>query len=270
MKQNKDTKEMELINSYLDHELDDQDLLVLAERLAQDESLKSEMTDMMQVKKLLCGLPDQKPPQNYILTRAMAQEARKPSLWERLFPAFRTAAVFACFGIILSFMLPLNGNLTNPAAPIEMQYSAKSVDLPAAEEPVLSQSVAESESIDPVSMALNEASDATGNTAMMNGYPSKGVRGGNPKLEYLVTAQRMLPDDRSTGAASEKLSGDEDSQLSSGISAQEEIQQMMNDSTASVSFGISTETVIRLVSILVLLISVGWILITLLKRKILI
>ena len=265
MKQNKDTKDMGLINGYLDHELNDQDLLMFAERLSQDESLKSEMTDMMQVKKLLSGLPDQKPPKNYILTRAMAQEVRKPSLWERLFPAFRTAAVFACFGIILSFMLPLNGNLINPAVPVEMQYNAKSVDLPAAEEPDLSRSVADSESIAPVSM-----SDSTGNTAMMNGYPSKGVRGGNPKLEYLVTAQRVLPDDRSTGAVSEKLSVDEDSQLSSGISAQEEIQKLMNDSTASVSFGISTDTVIRLISSLVLLISVGWILITLLKRKILI
>ena len=270
MNENKETKDRDLINSYLDHELNDQDLLLFAERLSQDDSLKSEMTDMMQVKKLLCSLPDQKPPQNYILTRAMAQEARKPSLWERLFPAFRTVAVFACLGIILSFILPLNGNLTNPAAPIEMQYSAKSVDLLAAEESELSQPVADSESIGTASMTLDEAGDTAVNTAMMNGYPSKGVRGGNPKLEYLVTAQRVLPDDRSTGAVSEKLSIDEESQLSSGISAQDEIQNLINDSTTSVSFGISNDTVIRLVSVLVLLISVVWILITLLKRKILI
>ena len=87
-------KDYELINSYLDQELDRKDVLKFSERMAEVPEIREEIADLMKVKAMIKELPTAAPPRNYILTRAMAEEARPKPWWERLFPVFRTAAAF--------------------------------------------------------------------------------------------------------------------------------------------------------------------------------
>jgi hypothetical protein len=96
---------------------------------------------------------------------------------------------------------------------------------------------------------------------MVQAFPSKGVRGGNPKLEYLTNAERMIPDDRSPVSTPEISS-----QPISGEAAQKEIQNLINGVSESQTTG-SAETIIRLVSIGILAVSLFWIAITLIKRR---
>ena len=70
-------KDYELINSYLDQELDRKDVVKFADRMAQDPKIAAEVADLMKVKSMIKELPTVTPPRNYILTRAMAEEARK-------------------------------------------------------------------------------------------------------------------------------------------------------------------------------------------------
>ena len=69
-------KDYELINSYLDQELDRKDVIKFAERMAADSRINEEVADLMKVKAMVKELPTVTPPRNYILTRAMAEEAR--------------------------------------------------------------------------------------------------------------------------------------------------------------------------------------------------
>ena len=69
-------KDYELINSYLDQELDRKAVIRFAERMAEDQQISSEVADLMKVKAMVRELPTVTPPRNYILTRAMAEEAR--------------------------------------------------------------------------------------------------------------------------------------------------------------------------------------------------
>ena len=93
-------KDYELINSYLDQELDRKDVVKFADRMAQDPEIAAEVADLMKVKSMIKELPTVTPPRNYILTRAMAEEARPKPFWERLFPVFRTAAAFCALALI--------------------------------------------------------------------------------------------------------------------------------------------------------------------------
>jgi len=96
---------------------------------------------------------------------------------------------------------------------------------------------------------------------MVQAFPSKGVRGGNPKLEYLTNAERMIPDDRSPISTPEISS-----QPISGEAAQKEIQNLING-VSEEETTISAETIIRLVSIGILAVSLFWIAVTLIKRR---
>ena len=253
---NRKAKDLELINTYLDHEMNDQDLLDFAERLSQEENLKEDLADIMQVRSQLRKLPMKKPPQNYILTRSMAQEVRKPNLLERFFPIFRTAAVFACIAFVLTFILPLSS--ISSSTKTEPMLAKKSVEIDlidksdeANSEKVVTPEVFSEESVNP--LADSEL--------MVQAFPSKGVRGGNPKLEYLTNAERMIPDDRSPVPTPEISS-----QPISGEAAQKEIQNLINGVSESQTTG-SAETIIRLVSIGILAVSLFWIAITLIKRR---
>ncbi len=256
--------DLDLINGYLDHEMTDQEMMLFAERLSREESLKNDLAETLQVKRLLHELPTQKPPRNYTLTRAMAMEHRKASIWERLFPAFRTAAVFACLGLMFTFIFPFL-NTANSAAPAAMSaepnYSAKALPAEIAAEEAAPEISFQNVSADP---------------SVTENYSSKGVRGGNPKLEYLVTAQRVLPDDRSQASPAEServldlaVSANETAGTA-GLSAQQEIQQMLRDSDQSIGLAFSPEFIAQLILLAVLLVSVIWISITLFKRRILI
>ena len=71
-----------LLNSYLDHELNDSEMLTFAQRLSQDPSLAAELDELIAVKSKFAALRETKAPRKYILTRAEAAQARKPNLLE--------------------------------------------------------------------------------------------------------------------------------------------------------------------------------------------
>ena len=99
-------KDYELINSYLDQELDRKDVIKFAGRMAEDPAIAAEVEDLMKVKTMIKELPTVTPPRNYILTRAMAEEARPKPFWQRLFPVFRTAAALCALALVFTFVFP--------------------------------------------------------------------------------------------------------------------------------------------------------------------
>ena len=181
-------KDYELINSYLDQELDRKDVVKFAGRMAEDPAVASEVEDLMKVKAMIRELPTVTPPRNYILTRAMAEEARPKPFWERLFPVLRTAAAFCALALVFTFVFPY---LPKPdrqqSAATSPAYESKSI------EPEEVQSLEEEEA----PMALYDErivledngydTAAESYTAVM---PSYGVMGGNPRIEYLMRLEQ--------------------------------------------------------------------------------
>ncbi len=179
-------KDYELINSYLDQELDRKDVIKFADRMAEDPEIAAEVAELMQVKSMIKELPTVTPPRNYILTRAMAEEARPKPFWERLFPVFRTAAAFCALALIFTFVFPmLQSSVQKKTESAPNAYVSKSVDpaemfdyaMEAEEAPV---SLYDEEII---LEDRNYGTAAESYTAVM---PSYGVMGGNPRIEYMM------------------------------------------------------------------------------------
>lgn len=179
-------KDYELINSYLDQELDRKGVLQFAERMSEDPAIRGEVEDLMKVKSMIRELPTVTPPRNYILTRAMAEEARPRPFWERLLPFFRTAAAFCALALVFTFVFPLMTNNRSAEKAAEgtvnqTMYAAKSVPLMESME----EEAAEAPLFRDEEIVLNESysGDSNSYAAVM---PSYGVRGGNPRIEYML------------------------------------------------------------------------------------
>ena len=184
----------ELINSYLDQELDRKDVLKFAGRMAEDPKISAEVEDLMKVKAMVKELPTVTPPRNYILTRAMAEEARPKPWWERLFPVFRTAAAFCALALAFTFLFPMFR---------QQQNNEKSAaDDPAYSEPMMAADSMEYANEEPLYMEKSlsfydeeivlDDRDYAG--AAEESYhavmPSYGVMGGNPRIEYMMRQEQ--------------------------------------------------------------------------------
>ena len=199
-------KDYELINSYVDQELDRKDVVKFADRMAEDPEVAAEVADLMKVKAMIKELPTVEPPRNYILTRAMAEEARPKPFWERLFPVFRTAAAFCALALAFTFIFPY---LPKPASDksasnSEVYYESKSVE---------TMDVYEDSAAEEAPMVLYDqeiiledrdfGGGAESYTAVM---PSYGVMGGNPRIEYMM----RLEQEQNQAAAQEQQVWDEE------------------------------------------------------------
>ena len=171
-------KDYELISSYLDQELDRKDVVRFAERMAADQQISSEVSDLMKVKAMIRELPTVTPPRNYILTRAMAEEARPKPFWQRLFPVFRTAAAFCALALVLTFVFPLLSAGTTKQQSSKTYEEAAEYDMAASEAMPLRDE----------QIVLDDYDyGAEAYTAVM---PSYGVMGGNPRIEYLMRREK--------------------------------------------------------------------------------
>lgn len=184
-----------LLNSYLDHELNDSEMLTFAQRLSQDPSLAAELDELIAVKSKFAALRETKAPRKYILTRAEAAQARKPNLLERLFPLFRASVAAAALAIVILTVFPFAGNSPRetvlPFAGEPVELVSKSIDPP--DDDVVDYSL-ESVASGAVSAAIENAAEPT--AAEPQYFSSQGVRGGTPKMEVLLLAERKFPDDR--------------------------------------------------------------------------
>ena len=170
-------KDYELINGYLDQELDRKDVLKFAGRMAEDPRIAAEVDELMRVKAMVKELPVVTPPRNYILTRAMAEEARPKPFWERLFPVFRVAAAFCALALMFTFIFPLlsagRGTMTAPAVNESPAYN---YEMKAAEAPAFMDE----------EIVLEDRDFGGGADPYRAAMPSYGVRGGNPRIEYMM------------------------------------------------------------------------------------
>ena len=201
-------KDYELINSYLDQELDRKDVVKFADRMAEDPAIAAEVADLMKVKAMIKELPTVTPPRNYILTRAMAEEARPKPFWERLFPVFRTAAAFCALALVFTFVfpyLPMAGSQKNAAT--TGNYASKSIDMADLFESEEMDFAAEAAEEEAAPMAFYDEKiildedmgyAAESYTAVM---PSYGVMGGNPRIEYMMRQEQKLAEAQDSAAA---------------------------------------------------------------------
>lgn len=285
MKRMCEAKELEWVNSYLDQELDETEIQAFAERLAQNPELSTEVADFLQLKHWVKSLPQEKPPHNYILTRKMAETARKPGILERLFPVFRVAALVCCLGLVLTFLLP--GMQTSGPAEIS-SYSQKSVseELTAEPEALLSvnpENGAAAPFIVDISDELLADSASGTQSTISQGAPlaaplvsdattavdkksSHGVRGGSPKNEMLMTAERILPDDYT-----ESMANSADTTRDSQTRLDDVERQATDQSEPETRVGLESSgqlwTGFRLGFIVLLGISLVWMMIVWLERK---
>lgn len=254
-------KDLTALNGYLDNALSEQEMLEFADQMATKPELRSELADLLVVKRALKTLPVRKPPRSYILTRAMAAESRKPGILERLFPMFRAAGVFACFALIFTFIFPffsLNSNAGQKAAsPMMVQKSIEESQLTDSDEMDLAAiSLESTPSLDEI--GLGESSEPLNKA-------SKGFRGGSPKLEYLVNTERVKPDDPDELPLAWSPEPADVEPVTTG-NAEIDVQRMIQPEMAGTE-PFSPMEIVRIASITVLALSLGWILLTLIRRR---
>lgn len=257
----REEKNLELLNSYLDHELSDSDALEFAKKLAEDPSLVEELNEFHAVKNQLGRLREAKAPRKYILTRAEAAAAKKPSLLERLFPAFRISAAVSMIALIVLTVAPLLA----PDRQNELLPVAKSVAL--SENFEAQDYSLESIAAGAVSPAADSAGDAQieSSEARPGYFSSQGVRGGSPKMEVLVSAARKFPDNRSGKSAAANESFNEERatlELNGGTNISESGPAKFD--SFMVSFTVIG--IIQLTLCAVLVVSLVWMMLTMAKR----
>jgi len=137
----KNFREIELLSSYLDGQLNTTELARLETRLTSDPELASVLTDLRAARGILRKLPTRKAPRNFTLTRKMV--GLNPPL-PRAYPIFRFSTAFAAILLLISFA----ANLLTPqfrfSAPVpQAAYGfgegevPAATEAPAAEEPSL-------------------------------------------------------------------------------------------------------------------------------------
>lgn len=175
-------KDYELINSYLDQELSQNDVVKFAERMVSDEAVSREVSELMKVKSMIKELPTVNPPRNYILTRSMAENARPKPFWERLFPVFRTAAAFCALALVFSFIFPFIQQSSISKSETQITQTESAMDVVLYEEAAEAPSAYWDQEIVLEDRAFGGSADESYNAVM----PSYGVRGGNPRIEYML------------------------------------------------------------------------------------
>jgi len=146
-------RDLELLSTYLDGQLNPSQSAQLETRLKSDPQLASALTDLRFTRNLLRKLPSRKAPRNFTLTRKMV--GQNPPL-PRVFPVFRFATALATLLFVFSFGLNSFGRLAASQVPmygmggggggssedttIEQPYADESslaTEIPASEAPAL-------------------------------------------------------------------------------------------------------------------------------------
>lgn len=96
----KNFREIELLSSYLDGQLNASESKRLENRIAADPELASVLKDLRDTRGILRKLPARKAPRNFTLTRQMV--GLKPPL-PRAYPVFRFSTAFATILLVLTF-----------------------------------------------------------------------------------------------------------------------------------------------------------------------
>lgn len=259
----REEKNLELLNSYLDHELSDSETLAFAKKLAEDPSLLEELNEFHAVKNRLGQLREVKAPRKYILTRAEAAAARKPSLLERLFPAFRISAAVSMFALILMTVVPM---MVTPAVQPGAPLAAKSV--PVAENLEAQDYSLESIASGAVSPVTDSAESAEIETAAAQPqyFSSQGVRGGSPKMEVLVSAERKFPEDRLSSAGQAEANSKDHERAMMELNGRSAFTNHAPNKVDGFMLSMTVIGVIQLVLCVVLVVSLIWMMLTMAKR----
>src|SRR5215510_8964657 len=95
-------RDLELLSSYLDHQLKPSDSARLEARLKSDPELVSALNDLRATRSLLRKLPQRRAPRNFTLTRKMV--GQNPPL-PRAYSFFKFATALASLLFVFSFGL---------------------------------------------------------------------------------------------------------------------------------------------------------------------
>lgn len=149
-------RDIELLSSYLDGQLNPSESARLETRLSSDPNLRAAMDDLRATRRLLRQLPSRKAPRNFTLTRKMV--GLKPPL-PRAYSTFRFATALATLLLFITFALNAVTPRLAPSAalrtesgggcegcgggaPEEPAFQAPATEAPAATEPPAAPSLA--------------------------------------------------------------------------------------------------------------------------------
>jgi len=115
-------RDIELLSSYLDGQLNPSDSARLESRLSSDPNLRATMDDLREARKLLRQLPARKAPRNFTLTRQMV--GLKPPL-PRAYSGFRFATALATLLLFVTVAVNVAGPrlAMSAAAPAPLMQS---------------------------------------------------------------------------------------------------------------------------------------------------
>ena len=231
-------KDYELINSYLDQELSRKDVVKFAERMAGEPEIGAEIADLMKVKAMVRELPTVTPPRNYILTRAMAEEARPKPWWERLFPVFRTAAAFCALALAFTFLFPLfrqqqaaQDTGLGGDVPVESMAENNDMVMDMDYEEAPDMMVEKSISLLDQEIVLEDRNfGGAAEESYRAVMPSYGVRGGNPRIEYMMRQEESQNSLRMAESAENQV-------IPEGYISEEEAHQAVRYTALKIIFG---------------------------------
>ena len=172
----KNFREIELLSSYLDGQLNASESARLESRLTSDPELASVLNDIRSARGILRSLPARKAPRNFMLTRKMV--GLKPPL-PRAYPIFRFSTAFATILLMISFAANLlapqfsfaasapqaaygfgsGGGCEEPCSG-EPESFAAATEAPAAEAPLLEMAPAASPTEEAIAREAEPSADA--------------------------------------------------------------------------------------------------------------
>ena len=213
-------------------------MVKFAERMAGEPEIGAEIADLMKVKAMVRELPTVTPPRNYILTRAMAEEARPKPWWERLFPVFRTAAAFCALALAFTFLFPLfrqqqAAQNTGPGGDVPVESMAENndmvMDMDYEEAPDMM--VEKSISLLDQEIVLEDRNfGGAAEESYRAVMPSYGVRGGNPRIEYMMRQEESQNSLRMAESAENQV-------VPEGYISEEEAHQAVRNTALKIIFG---------------------------------
>ncbi len=258
-------EDLMLLNGFLDQELSQEELVHLASILVEKPELNQAIKDLAETRKQIRSLPIKKGSKNFTLTPEMAGVNKKANILERLLPAFKTVAAFCAILLSFTFIYPKinqTQSQSNSFATSEPVLQERSLNLESSEMSGENNSASSDVPVSNYTMKVINDSDLEMDTGTSNAdyrQSAQGVRGGNPRNEYLLSTEWVTSNGK-----------DFEGKIASPNKTSSKAETDNVDLTANKEINpqfAAWKKIIQYVSLSVLFFSLGWITAALISNK---